>query len=170
MQIDRIRLAQVRGSPMMDAIERSLDLLDKDTMKTFVPRFQKTIRKALGLPSKVCFLRVSVVLYHLPLGNYQVGCSRIIVTLVVRHGFITKPFADELLKTVQTSMRDRNETVMASYASAAGYLCRLASDEKILGLVAYSRKLYFEGEDEGSRALAGEVVYALCKKCVSNRP
>ncbi|PWW76166.1 ARM repeat-containing protein [Tuber magnatum] len=142
--IDRIRLAQVRGSPMMDAIERSLDLLNKDAMKTFVPGFQKTIRKALGLPSKV-------------------GCSRIIVTLVVRHGFITKPFADELLKTIQTSMHDRNETVMASYASAAGYLCRLASDEKILGLVGYSRKIYFGGEDEKSRTLAGEVVYALCK-------
>ncbi|CUS10715.1 unnamed protein product [Tuber aestivum] len=142
--IDRIRLAQVRGSPMMDAIERSLDLLDNDSMKTFVPGFQRTIRKALGLPSKV-------------------GCSRIIVTLVVRHGFITKPFADELLKTLQASMHDRNETVMASYASAAGYLCRLTSDEKILGLVEYSRKLYFEGEDEKHRTLAGEVIYALCK-------
>jgi len=55
---------------MMDAIERSLDLLDKDTMKTFVLGFQKTIKKALGLPSKVCCLRVSAVLYRLPLSNY----------------------------------------------------------------------------------------------------
>src|ERR1700709_135228 len=108
---------------MMDAIERCLDLLDKDTMKTFIPGFQKTVRKALGLPSKVCFLLFSAMLSRLLTVNYQVGCSRIIVTLVVRHGFITKPFADELLRTIQTSMHDRNETVMTSYASAAGYLC-----------------------------------------------
>lgn len=53
---------------------------------------------------------------------------------------------------------------MVSYASAAGYLCRIASDEKILGLVSYARKLYFEGEDEKPRALAGEIVYAICKQ------
>lgn len=52
-EIDRLRLSSVRGSPMMDAIERCLDLLDSETMKTFVPQLQRTIRKALGLPSKV---------------------------------------------------------------------------------------------------------------------
>lgn len=67
------------------------------------------------------------------------------------------------MKTIQSSLQDRNETVMVSYASAAGYLCRIASDEKILGLVSYARKLYFEGEDEKPRALAGEIVYAICK-------
>lgn len=51
--IDRMRLSNVRGSPMMDAIERCLDLLDGETMKSFIPQLQKTIRKALGLPSKV---------------------------------------------------------------------------------------------------------------------
>lgn len=68
------------------------------------------------------------------------------------------------MKTIQSSLQDRNETVMVSYASAAGYLCRIASDEKILGLVSYARKLYFEGEDEKPRALAGEIVYAICKQ------
>lgn len=98
--------------------------------------------------------------------NYvaQVGCSRIIVTLVVRHGFTTKPYADDLLKTIQSALQDRSETVAVSYASAAGYLCRIANDDKILGLVSHARKLYFDGEDEKPRALAGEVVYAISKQ------
>lgn len=77
---------------------------------------------------------------------------------------MTKPYADDLLKTIQSSLKDRNETVRVSYASAAGYLCRIASDEKILGLVLHARKLYFDGEDEKSRALAGEIAYAICKQ------
>ena len=38
---------------MMDAIERSLDLADEETMTKLVPRLIKTIKKAVGMPSKV---------------------------------------------------------------------------------------------------------------------
>lgn len=67
--IDRMRLSNVRGSPMMDAIERCLDLLDGETMKTFIPQLQKTVRKALGLPSKVgqiFMVHLIFFPYHVP--------------------------------------------------------------------------------------------------------
>lgn len=62
--IDRMRLNNLRGSPMMDAIERCLDLLDGETMKTFIPQLQKTIRKALGLPSKVGQILIHWLVYQ----------------------------------------------------------------------------------------------------------
>lgn len=49
---------------MMDAVERCLDLLDKDGMQAFVLRFQKTLRKALGLPSKVSLIQSWLVGSH----------------------------------------------------------------------------------------------------------
>lgn len=64
--IDRMRLSNVRGSPMMDAIERCLDLLDGETMKAFIPQLQKTIRKALGLPSKVSQILIRRLVYSQP--------------------------------------------------------------------------------------------------------
>lgn len=67
-----MRLSNIRGSPMMDAIERCLDLLDAETMKTFVPQLQKTIRKALGLPSKVS----QIFIHWLACSLYQTsGCG-----------------------------------------------------------------------------------------------
>lgn len=112
---------------MMDAIERCLDLLDQPTMMKLVPRLTYIIRKAVGMPSKV-------------------GCSRVVVTLVVRHNFITKPHADELLKAVMGVILDRNDAVSTSWAVAAGYLCRLCGQDRILALIDLAKKFWFEHE------------------------
>lgn len=112
---------------MMDAIERCLDLLDEPTMIKLIPQLTYTIRKAVGMPSKV-------------------GCSRVLVTLVVRHSFVTKPHANELLKAVSGVILDRNDAVSTSWAVAAGYLCRLCSQDRILALVDLARRFWFEHE------------------------
>lgn len=52
--IDQVREASVRGSPLMDSVERCLDLLDERTMQNLVPSLQKAIQTAVGMPSKVC--------------------------------------------------------------------------------------------------------------------
>ena len=109
----------------MDAIDRCLDLLDESTMAALVPRLNYTIRRAVGMPSKV-------------------GCSRVLVALVVRHSFITHPHVDELLKTVMGVILDRNDTVSTSWAVAAGYLCRLSDEDSILALVGLAKKFWFE--------------------------
>ena len=112
---------------MMDAIDRCLDILDEPTMAALVPRLNYTIRRAVGMSSKV-------------------GCSRVLVTLVVRHGFTIHPHVDELLKTVMGVILDRNDAVSTSWAVAAGYLCRLSSEDSILALVELSKKFWFEHE------------------------
>ncbi|KAJ6262387.1 hypothetical protein Dda_3195 [Drechslerella dactyloides] len=128
----------------LDAIERCLDIADADVMKVLVPRLNKAIRKAVGMPSKV-------------------GFSRVIVTLVIRHNFLFKPYANDTLRVMSTALVDRNETVSASYAAACGYLARLASDESVVRLLQYSQKLYFEQQEERLRILSASVLNAISK-------
>ncbi|KAI5805358.1 proteasome stabiliser-domain-containing protein [Peziza echinospora] len=143
-KIDAARLSGVRSSPLMDAIERCLDLLDEPTMAKLMPHLVRTIKKAVGMPSKV-------------------GSSRVIVTLVVRHHFLTKPHADDLLKAVMSVILDRNDAVSTSWAVAAGYLCRLCSDAQVLALVGLARKMWFENEEGRARALSGEIIHDISR-------
>ncbi|OCL06260.1 major component of the proteasome [Glonium stellatum] len=143
-KIDDMRLASVRGSPLMESIERCLDLVDEDTMKQLVPRIESAIKNAVGLPSKV-------------------GCSRILVTLSTRHSFLFTPYADSFLKLIEKSIHDRNETVSSSYGAAAGYVARVASEKQILATAAFCKRLYFESDDDRSRLAAGDIVFAMSK-------
>ncbi|KAI9841460.1 MAG: proteasome component M29 [Sclerophora amabilis] len=143
-KIDAARLQSVRSSPMMDAIERCLDILDEDTIRELVPCLENAMRQAVGMPSKV-------------------GCSRVLVSLSTRHNFLFRPHADQFLKIVQRTILDRNETVSSSYAMAAGYIGRLVSDQQILQCCGFARKLYFESEDERHRVIAGDLIRATSK-------
>ncbi|KAF2854581.1 hypothetical protein T440DRAFT_415945 [Plenodomus tracheiphilus IPT5] len=143
-KIDDMRLQSVRSSPLTESLERCLDLADADTMKALVPRIEAAMKSAVGLPSKV-------------------GCSRILVTLATRRRFLFSPYADGFLKLVQKHIHDRNETVSSSYAAAAGYLARLASDKQIIATIAFVNKLYFESEENSdrNRLLAGDIMRAV---------
>lgn len=143
-KIDDMRLQSVRSSPLTESIERCLDLADADTMKNLIPRIEAAMKSAVGLPSKV-------------------GCSRILVTLATRHRFLFNPYADQLLRLVHKQIHDRNETVSSSYAAAAGYLARLASDKQVLATIAFINKLYFESEENSdkNRLLAGDMTRAI---------
>lgn len=143
-QIDDARLISVRGSPMMEAIERCLDFLDEETMVALCPSLENAIKTAIGLPSKV-------------------GSMRAIVSLSTRQNYIFKNYADRFLRLILKQVLDRNETVSSSYAVGCGYLARLASEEEILNLVKYCHGLYFDSEDEHHRSVSGDIIYAVSK-------
>jgi proteasome component ECM29 len=143
-KIDDMRLQSVSASPITESIERCLDLADAETMSALVPRIEAAMKAAVGLPSKV-------------------GCSRILVTLSTRHNFVFKPYADGFLKLIQKYIHDRNDTVSSSYAAAAGYVARLASDTQLFATIAFCQKLYFESEDDKSRLTASDIVFSISK-------
>ncbi|KAL9020239.1 MAG: hypothetical protein Q9185_002522 [Variospora sp. 1 TL-2023] len=143
-QIDDARLSGVRESPMLEAIERCLDFLDEKSMQELRAALENAITSGLGLPSRV-------------------GGSRVLVSLSTRHNFLFKPYANHFLKLARKQVLDRNDTISASYSAACGYLARLASDEEIVKLVEYCRKLYFGSDDERHRLVAGEMVLATSK-------
>jgi len=131
-KIDDMRLSSVRSSPIMEAVERCLDLVDDETMQELQPRLANAMKSAVGLPSKV-------------------GSSRILVSLSTRRMAIFKPVADDFLKLIEKLVLDRNETVASSYAAAAGYVARHASDKQLLRMVAFAKGLYFDSEHDRER-------------------
>ena len=143
-QLDDARLKNIRGSSMLEAIERCLDFLDESSMPELQQSLENAIKTVVGLPSKV-------------------GCSRVLVTLSTRQNFIFKPYADHFLALALKQVFDRNDTISSSYAAACGYLARLCSNEAILRLADSCRKLYFDSGDDRHRMISGDVIYAMSK-------
>ncbi|KAK9454580.1 proteasome stabiliser-domain-containing protein [Dipodascopsis uninucleata] len=140
--IDATRLASIRSSPMMTAIDRCIDLLDQQSMKELVPKLQSTIKNSVGLPSKV-------------------ACSRVLVTLVIRHLDLIRAYAERLMKVVITQFTNRNDTVASSFAVSAGYLCRVAKNETVVQLFHLAENYYFESEEERMRTISASLVSAV---------
>jgi proteasome component ECM29 len=143
-KIDEARSRMVSHSPMMEAIERCLDLVDESTMKLLVPCLENVIKTAVGMPSKV-------------------GCSGVLVSLATRHSYVFRPHADVFLKDIEKAVLDRNSTVSAAYSRVAGYIARLASDQQLLKLAAYSKSLYLSADDEARRQISADIIYAVSK-------
>lgn len=143
-KIDSARSTAVSRSPIMESIERCLDVLDEPTMKELVPHLTNAIKTSIGMPSKI-------------------GCSGVLVSLATRHSFVFRPHADSFLRLIEKAVLDRNNAVSAGYARAAGYLARLASDEALLRLTTFSQKLYFDAEDETRRQVSADIIYAVSK-------
>ena len=143
-ELDDARLKHIRGSKMLEAIERCLDFLDESSITQLQPHLENAIKTAIGLPSKV-------------------GCSRVLVSLSTRQNFIFKPYADRSLLLAQKQVLDQNDTVSSSYAVSCGHLARLASDEILFHHIEYCRRLYFTSDDDRHRVIAGDLIHALSK-------
>jgi proteasome component ECM29 len=143
-EIDDARLSSVKMSPMMEAIERCLDMLDESSMAELEVSLSNAAKTVIGLPSKV-------------------GVSRVLVSLSTRHKSLFQPYAGGFLRLLRKQVLDRNDTISTSAAAACGYLSRLVSDKEILLVVDHARKLYFESEDDRHRTVAGELMLAIAK-------
>lgn len=149
-KIDDVRLSSVRSSPLMEACERCLACMDAATMALLQPRLISAIKSAVGLPSKV-------------------GGSRLLVSLSTQHNQLFKPHADSFLSLIEKIVLDRNETVASSFAVSAGYVARCASDDQILALVKFAKRLYFDSPGDRDQAVprramsAAELLNALSK-------
>lgn len=133
--IDAKRLQSLGSSPMMNAIEKLLNKLDDSNMDEFINKLQGSIKKSIGLPSKVCG-------------------SKVLVMLITDHYELTKPYGDKLFKIATLQIKDKSLTIASSYATAAGYLCRISQISTITDYSDHVNNLYFESEDEKGRELA----------------
>ncbi|GMM28830.1 Ecm29 protein [Martiniozyma asiatica (nom. inval.)] len=127
--IDGQRMGMVGSSPLMEAIEKLLNLLDDNNMKEFVEHLASAVKNAVGLPSKV-------------------AASKVIVDLMVKHYFVAKEYGDKLLKISSGQLKDRNETVAKSYAIACGYAVRSASTKQVSSLAKKLNRYYFEKRED----------------------
>ncbi|KAI7902114.1 proteasome stabiliser-domain-containing protein [Cokeromyces recurvatus] len=132
-QLDNARLAGAKNSPMMEGIEHCIQQIDDEVMEKLTPRILHIIRKGTGLPTKA-------------------GCARFIVSLVMNRRSVFKPYADAYLKALSGTIKSKNPVIRKSYATAIGYVCQLASYDRLISLVKHLRKLYIDEEDEDTKA------------------
>jgi proteasome component ECM29 len=139
-EIDELRLKMSAKSPLMEGIDKLLDLPHTDDKSTIeiVKTMEQAITSGLGVPS-------------LAAGAGVLG------TMFLRHHLRFKPYADGFLKAVRKPLLDRNSTVSAAYAYATGYVARQASDEHILKLTSFAWDQWSTSEDDQHRSMAAEV-------------
>lgn len=143
-EIDDKRLQMIRGSPLMDSIERCIDLLDEASMAELVPRLEAAMKTSVGLPSKV-------------------GCSRVLVSLSTRRMLLFQPYSGRFLALIEKHIHDRNETVMSSYAVASGYIARTATEKQLLRLSQFCKNLYFSADEDRNRLASADIIHAISK-------
>ncbi|EMG49100.1 hypothetical protein G210_0210 [Candida maltosa Xu316] len=137
-EIDAKRMKSVGHSPLMDAIEKLLLQLDDNNLPDFMTRLEKSIKKGVGLPTKV-------------------SAAMVVMNMVTHHLQMIKPYGDRLLLITMNQINDRNDTIASSYAAACGHLCRIAKVETVIKLSKKINQMYFEpaeAGDERSRILA----------------
>ncbi|KAJ3123506.1 hypothetical protein HK098_001853 [Nowakowskiella sp. JEL0407] len=133
-QLDSSRLNAAKMSPMMDALESSIEQIDAKVLETLVPRLIGVVRKGVGLPTKA-------------------GSARFIVSLCVRIPQDLRPHADNILKALSGAISDRSAVVRKAFASACGYTAHLATEPALKRFVTHLRKLALESEDEDTRSI-----------------
>lgn len=136
--VDAKRLQSLGNSSMMDAIEKLLAMVDESLMPDIVDLIARSVKKSVGLPSKV-------------------SGSRVIVSLVTKNvgrPDLTKPFGDKLLHICRSQLSDRNVTIACSYASAAGYVCKIAPMDSVVAYGAEISRSYFNSESDDARKIA----------------
>ncbi|CAO3691804.1 unnamed protein product [Rhizopus stolonifer] len=132
-QLDNARLSGAKNSPMMEGIEHCVYQIDDQVMEELTPRIVQIVRKGTGLPTKA-------------------GCARFIVTLVMNRRTTFTPYADQYLKALSGTIRSKNPVIRKSYATAIGYVCQIASYDRLVSIVKHLKKLYIDEEDEDSKA------------------
>ncbi|KAL1837813.1 hypothetical protein VTJ49DRAFT_3378 [Mycothermus thermophilus] len=146
-KIDKLRSAMVSRSPLAEAIDACLRVLDDATMTDLVPQLQNTIKSALGMPTKL-------------------GCSRVLSTLSTRHTLSFSPHAANFLTLMEKQILDRNDEVSQNYAAAAAYLLRAVQTET--HRLRYANRLvelYLSADDRSEirRQKAVDALLALSK-------
>ena len=142
-EIDTMRLKMIRSSPLTEAIDRCLDLVTTKNVEQLAESIERAMKVAIALPSKVV-------------------SSRILVSMSLRHNLF-EPYADRFLALLRKSIIDRNDTVSDAYATAAGYLSRIASDTQILELINFARKIYQTSDSDRERLISGATMEAISK-------
>lgn len=143
-RIDKIRSQMVNQSPISEAIENCLRFIDADVLTEFAPKFEATVKSAIGMPTKI-------------------GCSRVITTLATRHSHDIQPVSGRLLGILEKQTMDKNDEVSQAYARSAAYMIRAAPEAAKTRFCEKFVDRYFQAEDEVRRQKVADVIVAVAK-------
>ncbi|XP_046357928.2 proteasome adapter and scaffold protein ECM29-like isoform X1 [Haliotis rufescens] len=141
-KLDSARIAASKMSPMMETINRCVQYVDESVLPELVPRLVDLIKSGIGVGTKA-------------------GCSSFVVSLVHQCPQDLTPHAGKLMSAFLHGLSDRNSSVRKSYASALGYLVKIAKDSSVEKLINRLRSWYLEKEDESFRLACGLTLQAM---------
>lgn len=72
---------------------------------------------------------------------------------------IFEPHADVFLKALSGAIRSKNPVIRKTFATATGYVCQLASYDRLVSLVKHLKKLYIEDEGKAPILHSEYIVY-----------
>lgn len=143
-QLDNSRVTASKMSPILSAVEMSIDQLDGPILVELIPKLTNLIRKAMGLPTKA-------------------GLARFIVSICTTLPNDFRVHADTVLQALSGVISDRSPPVRKSFATAVGYVINLSTDAAISRFLGHLRKLYSENDDEYVRSISGIVLLECAK-------
>ncbi|KAJ3082397.1 hypothetical protein HK102_001737 [Quaeritorhiza haematococci] len=148
-QLDSTRLTAAKMSPMMDAVDTCIEQIDAKILASLVPKLNTIVRKGVGLPTKA-------------------GSARFIVSLCVRVPLDLAPHADSVLQALSGAISDRSPAVRKSFATAVGYMARLASENALRRLITHITKMYTENDDNEIRSVPAIVILECARHARDN--
>ncbi|KAJ2723286.1 proteasome component M29 [Coemansia sp. Benny D115] len=145
-QLESLRLGAVKSSPIMQAIEQSLDHLTAESMAELVPRLQNIIRHGIGLATRA-------------------GCARTIAILCFKQGSLVEAHSGALVKAISGSLTENSPLQRQAWAAAIGYMAGMLTPGMLRNLIRHLEKTYFNKYESEVRGVAGQVLEQLARNC-----
>lgn len=144
LALDQQRLSGVGRSPLMDAVDKLVSLVDDDVALALVPKLMALAKLTVGLPSKV-------------------GCAKTMVLLATRRPAQVAPFAERALAVCGRQGRDGNLVVALAFAGAAGHWARLAPVALVARYVDDVAARFYGADDDDDRTRSAMAIDSLAK-------
>lgn len=144
-QLETARLSAVKASPIMQGIEMVLEYLSPESMEELVPKFQRIIRRGLGLPTRA-------------------GCARAVVMLCVKRENLVRPHASALVKAISGSLTENSAVQRQTWAAAIGYMAPMLGSGMFRNLLRHLEKTYFDRYESDVRGVCGQVLDQLAAR------
>ncbi|XP_033738890.1 proteasome adapter and scaffold protein ECM29-like [Pecten maximus] len=141
-QLDSARIAASKMSPMMETVNLCVQYVDEEVLTELVPRITDLIKSGIGIGTKA-------------------GCSSFVISLVHQCPKDLSTHAGKLMGAFLTGINDRNLSVKKAYASALGYLVKVAKDSSVEKLIAKLRSWYLDKEEETARLACGLTLHSM---------
>ncbi|GAB1605474.1 proteasome adapter and scaffold protein ECM29-like [Argonauta hians] len=143
-KLDMARIAASKMSPMMETVNSCVQYIDDTVLPELIPRLIELIKSGIGVGTKA-------------------GCASFITSLATHCPHHLAPYAGKLMNSMLTGLCDRNIAVRKSYASALGYLVKVANDNSTEKLILKLKSWYME-KDEAAQMACRSCLYAISQR------
>lgn len=148
--LDAKRAHQANESPIMDTIEKLIDMAETGSYDQLFDAVVTTVKKAVGLPSKV-------------------GAAKLIKLCCTKAPVEISASSGKFLKVCLNNLKNsNNEMITSAYAVAFGYLFKNSALNK---MIKYSEKivaLYFESSSSSNNNLNNKLASGVAIQAIVN--